>query len=239
MMKNKSFNYWVYLLCLTPFLTDLLETGRFPTAPREYLTEIILGGLIIFFISLTHRHARKLTNLAEKDSLTGLYNRHRFMNNLEQAMTIVQRLKTPLSLVYIDVDKFKSINDTYGHSAGDKVLCNVAQLLLSCVKRRSDYCYRLGGDEFALILIGLDADSAKNMIDAGVENNQSSFPLLTKYKVALSYGATELKPEDTYQQFLHRADSLMYQSKRAKNQRTRNFIPQEVSNSFRTKASVR
>jgi len=237
-MKNQTFNYWMYLLALTPFLTDLLETQRIPFYPREYLTEIVLGGLIIFFISMNHRNARKLTNLAEKDPLTGLYNRHRFMNNLEQAMTIAQRLKTPLSLVYIDVDKFKSINDTYGHTVGDTVLCSVAKLLSTCIKRRSDYCYRLGGDEFALILVGLDAESAKSMIDTAMAKNISNFPLLTNYKVTLSYGASELQENDTDQQFLHRADSKMYQAKRAKNSHTRNFIPQEVSKHFQTKASV-
>ncbi|WP_455366870.1 GGDEF domain-containing protein [Kaarinaea lacus] len=237
-MRNKSFNYWIYLLCLTPFVTDLLETQRFPTAPIEYLTEIILGGLIIFFISMIHRHANKLTDLAVKDSLTGLYNRHRFMNSLEQAMAIAQRLKTPLSLVYIDVDKFKSINDTYGHTVGDTVLSNVAQLLLTCAKRRSDYCYRLGGDEFAIILVGLDADSATNMIDAGLLKNRSSFPLLAKYNVTFSYGATELTPEDNYQRFLHRADTLMYQSKRARSKQQNRNILQKTAAHYPTEATT-
>ena len=223
------------MVLVVPVLVPELPTMQFIIV----LVTLLLNNVFAYvFATRMNEHREHLSYLAERDPLTGIGNRRALIARLEDVLTRQHTKIVTASLVVLDMDHFKDVNDTYGHTAGDKVLCNVAQLLLSCAKRRSDYCYRLGGDEFALILVGLDADSAKNMINAGLEKNLSRFPMLTKYNVAFSYGATELKPEDTYQQFLHRADSLMYQSKRAKNQRTRNFIPQEVSKHFQTKASV-
>ena len=93
----------------------------------------------------------RLTQLAYYDTLTGLPNRQLFFDRLEQSVAVCRRDHSPLALIYADLDNFKTINDTLGHSAGDHLLIEVAKRLRDCV-RETDTVARLGGDEFALIL---------------------------------------------------------------------------------------
>lgn len=93
----------------------------------------------------------RLEMMAFYDSLTGLPNRALFQDRLEQALTRARRLQSSTAVIFLDLDGFKDINDTLGHSAGDMVLCQVAERLLGCV-RASDTVARLGGDEFMVIL---------------------------------------------------------------------------------------
>ncbi len=93
----------------------------------------------------------KLRSLAEKDSLTGLSNRYFFDKSLEEGIAVARRHQTHLALMIFDLDKFKLINDTYGHVSGDTVLKSVATRLNRLIKNEDILC-RLGGDEFALLL---------------------------------------------------------------------------------------
>lgn len=96
---------------------------------------------------------RKLASMAHHDALTGLANRVLFFERLGAALVRHQRYGDRLAIAYLDVDKFKSTNDTYGHVVGDKLLCEVGRRLRECV-RSGDLVARLGGDEFALLLEG-------------------------------------------------------------------------------------
>jgi putative two-component system response regulator len=98
-------------------------------------------------MSLNHR----LENLAITDDLTGLYNRREAMRRLEEQWTLSDRYQRPLSVLILDIDHFKRVNDVYGHSAGDLVLRQVAETLSGCV-RNSDAVCRIGGEEFMIIL---------------------------------------------------------------------------------------
>jgi diguanylate cyclase (GGDEF)-like protein len=98
-----------------------------------------------------------LTFRAENDSLTGLPNRALFYDRLETAMTRCRRSKKMMALLYVDIDRFKMINDSFGHAAGDALLRSFAQRLLQCV-RSSDTVARLGGDEFTVILENLSSE---------------------------------------------------------------------------------
>src|SRR5512147_129086 len=98
--------------------------------------------------------ARKLAaaeQLADRDTLTPALNRRAFLRELHRTMSEVERYKTPAAVLYIDLDGFKALNDSYGHAAGDAVLSQVARLLIESV-RESDVVGRLGGDEFGIIL---------------------------------------------------------------------------------------
>ena len=94
---------------------------------------------------------RELEQMARVDPLTGLANRRQFEERLRLALLRMQRQRTSIALMYLDVDHFKGINDTWGHAAGDRVLRSFAQRLTGCV-RRTDLVARLGGDEFAVII---------------------------------------------------------------------------------------
>ncbi|HEX8662727.1 MAG TPA: GGDEF domain-containing protein, partial [Beijerinckiaceae bacterium] len=104
-------------------------------------------------------HAATLESLALEDSLTGLLNRRGFMRDLSRAIAYRDRYDTPVALLMSDLDRFKPINDTWGHEVGDRALEHLAGLLRSNI-RASDSLGRLGGDEFALILWQVDEATA-------------------------------------------------------------------------------
>lgn len=210
---NTHFTPWAYLLILTPFLTDWLETGHLPSRPQEYLTELTVGLLIAITLTLIRRNMARLRELAETDALTGLYNRRKFIADLEDEAALARRLNSRLALAYVDVDAFKTINDTYGHAEGDAVLRAVAGLLRASARRRVDRCYRLGGDEFALLLIGIDAQTGLTFLEDALAENRTHYSVLQRYGVSLSLGTAEWRSADSVDSFLHRADTRMYRSK--------------------------
>ena len=101
----------------------------------------------------------QLEALAITDPLTGLANRRRLMSRLDEEVSRAQRYKTPLSVVMIDIDHFKQVNDTHGHAMGDAVLRNIGAMLKSCV-RTTDLAARYGGEEFTLVLPHTDVPAA-------------------------------------------------------------------------------
>jgi diguanylate cyclase (GGDEF)-like protein/PAS domain S-box-containing protein len=107
----------------------------------------------------------RLQELAVTDGLTGLANRRRFDEALEEESRRAQREASPLSLLLIDVDDFKAVNDRHGHPAGDEVLRQVARSLRRCAERAGELAARYGGEEFALLLPGSDAEAALRMAE--------------------------------------------------------------------------
>lgn len=103
-------------------------------------------------VTFERQTAEQLIYLAERDSLTGLYNRHRFQQEMERMVSISQRYRHSFALLYFDLDEFKTINDTYGHREGDTVLTRIAGELNKVV-RKNDVFARLGGDEFAILTL--------------------------------------------------------------------------------------
>ena len=111
-------------------------------------------------LQVARERLANLERLADRDPLIPIANRRAFVRELTRNMALAERYGTPSSVVYIDVNDFKEINDTYGHSAGDEALKHVAELLLSSV-RESDVVGRLGGDEFGVILDRTDQSTAR------------------------------------------------------------------------------
>jgi len=206
---------WAYLLALSPILTDWLEAGHLPHHPMEYTTEIVVGLLLVGCIGTIYRDMDRLKVMAETDGLTGLYNRRKFMGDIERAVQMAHRLDGALALVYLDVDEFKRINDRHGHSEGDAVLRHVAALLGSCARRRIDAGYRLGGDEFALLLPGVGAAGATAIIRRACVQAGPAQQALHRMHVSLSFGAVELHRHEDSRMFLRRADAEMYRNKQA------------------------
>jgi diguanylate cyclase (GGDEF)-like protein len=149
--------------------------------------------------------------LAMHDSLTGLGNRRYFDEQLKRAMHNANRHHTQIGLVLGDLNKFKAINDTYGHSIGDQVLKQFANILRSCI-RDSDSTFRFGGDEFAIIVEHASED-ALDIIQSRIDNALKTNVLLAKYQVGCSLGATFMNRADNEQSLFERADKALYRQK--------------------------
>jgi diguanylate cyclase (GGDEF)-like protein len=150
--------------------------------------------------------------LSITDPLTGLFNRRYFDMVLRKEIIQAKRNKYELCLIFIDVDNFKSINDTYGHPCGDKFLIFVANRLKKSIHRDNDIIFRLGGDEFAIIL----AVSIPNIVDY-FSKIQDSFNKKNKFMhVSLSMGIIGLQPTHgcNYQSIISMADSCLYRAKK-------------------------
>ncbi len=116
---------------------------------------------------------QKLLHVSRTDAMTELYNRGYWQERLHEEFARSQRYKNPVSLVILDIDRFKSINDQYGHPAGDSVITWTAKLLKRC-SRGVDICGRYGGEEFAIILPGVREDDAYAVAERLRETIESS-----------------------------------------------------------------
>ena len=145
------------------------------------------------------------------DGLTGLGNRRYFDEQLKRAMHNANRHHTQIGLVLGDLNKFKAINDTYGHSIGDQVLKQFANILRSCI-RDSDSTFRFGGDEFAIIVEHASED-ALDIIQSRVNSALKTNVLLSKYQVGCSLGTTFMNRADNEHSLIERADQALYRQK--------------------------
>lgn len=152
-----------------------------------------------------------LQRVSSADMLTGLYNRHKMDRILNEELLARERDARPSSLILIDIDHFKMINDTWGHSTGDEVLTYFAQLLRSRV-RATDSCARWGGDEF---LVLLPQTSARDAIRITEQIRKSvataDFP---GRSFTVSLGVTEYRPGMTLEGWLAATDECLYWAKR-------------------------
>jgi diguanylate cyclase (GGDEF)-like protein len=155
--------------------------------------------------------------LADHDTLTPLLNRRAFMREVQRAISVARRHGVAASVIFFDLDGFKTVNDRYGHAAGDAALVAVAQRLQGAV-RDSDVVGRLGGDEFAVLLLHADRETALQkaealrdcVIGAPAPFEGAGIP------ISLTYGVREIAGADSPEQALAEADAMMYLRKPAK-----------------------
>jgi diguanylate cyclase (GGDEF)-like protein len=179
----------------------------------------ILSRLVFFLVTVwlvgeLHRSMESIRKMAMTDSLTGVYNARAFFDFLQKEMERSRRYKRPMSLMYLDLDNFKTINDTLGHQAGNSALEIVAGTLKDSV-RLTDIVARLGGDEFAVLLPETEQEAARVIAERARENmvramNANHWPLT--FSVGLSTCREELCSAD---ELIQVADDLMYQVKRS------------------------
>ncbi len=154
--------------------------------------------------------------LANTDALTGVYNR-RFLHDFsEQYIQIVKRENTSFTLLLMDIDKFKNINDSYGHSVGDDVLKKLVEILKGLV-RRNDVVVRLGGDEFVIVLPNTSIDNAKEVAHKIIDtfndmlkNNHYKYP----FTVSIGIAKFEHDKDNHIEDILAKADKALYQAKK-------------------------
>jgi diguanylate cyclase (GGDEF)-like protein len=184
---------------------------------RERTAELLAARVVAETTSLELKQSNeRLRKLSDTDSLTGLYNRRFLMENLERELLLAQRKMTGLSLVIMDIDHFKSINDTYGHLNGDLVLVGVAEVIQSEL-RSNDIVARYGGEEFVLALPGTPYDMAVTVAERLREAVQAmSFtPPMDDLSVTVSLGVASFPFHrvDGIDDLLRDADDALYLAK--------------------------
>jgi diguanylate cyclase (GGDEF)-like protein len=157
---------------------------------------------------------RRLAALAFNDDLTGLGNRRLFLERLDLGLKAAKRSGNPLALVYLDLDYFKPLNDTFGHAAGDALLKVIADRLAQQV-RETDTVARIGGDEFTLILTEVQPDSLSPFIERLYSAIKVPVPVTEKdlWRPSASLGVALSQPDDTPDSLMKRADAVLYRVK--------------------------
>lgn len=199
---------------------------------------------IISDISTLKEAESKLVQLANEDALTGLLNRRAFGGALEHAIDRARRHGYPLALLYLDLDRFKLINDTLGHDVGDRLLQRVAQIIRDCV-RCEDVVARLGGDEFTVLAENISSSKDAAVIAKALSRALES-PLLLEgqeFVTPASIGiALYPRDGDSTSALARAADTAMYRAK-AKGRSTYEFYTSDMTNQavirFETEAALR
>ena len=182
-------------------------------APGELLEEI--ARLRTEMARLEHR-VSELDRLAHQDVLVPLANRSGMLRELDRMIALFERHGTPASILFVDLDDLKTLNDCFGHSSGDAALIHVAQQLLAAT-RGNDCVARLGGDEFCVLLDHSDEQGAieiaERIVDAiaGDDFVHDGTPM----PLSVAIGVTAIQPGDSPQSLLSRADQAMYRVKSA------------------------
>lgn len=158
------------------------------------------------------RANRELVELSIKDPLTGVYNRKKFDDTVDQWICLSRRYGYPFSLILFDIDNFKAVNDTYGHIVGDRVLKEVAVLIKQSI-REPDVFARWGGDEFAILLPQTDLPQARSLAERLKEQIAENNPLRKPTEITCSFGVTQFEDTDTKYSLLSRVDDLLLAAK--------------------------
>lgn len=192
---------------------SVVSFGRFPEADFWRIT-FSLGLTCVFvmvFAWLVGKLQEELTRLATTDPLTGCLNRSQLADILNNQIQLRERYERVSSLVLVDLDYFKTINDRWGHVAGDRVLQEVSQRLRKRL-RESDLLFRVGGEEFMLVLPETHQKDA-DLLAQHLLTNISAGPFVDTIKVTASAGVAEVSRGETWSIWLNRADQALYEAK--------------------------
>ncbi|MBL4798370.1 MAG: diguanylate cyclase [Oleispira sp.] len=180
----------------------------------DYITKPISPAIVLARVK-THIELKQQRDafevMAMHDQLTGIYNRHYLIEAAQHKIARATRHKQPLSLLMLDIDHFKAVNDTYGHSKGDEVLQEVSQVLKT-QNRTEDVVARFGGEEFIILLDQCDSDSAEQKSQYLRKTIEELNP--SGIKITISIGIAQLNQTgDSFDDLLKRADLAVYQAK--------------------------
>ena len=207
------------MMSLTGALAIAVERFGLPQNPDQvaYTANLVIAAIAILVLSYVYERAREkaeidLRHLAVTDTLTELPNRTQLYDNFARMKALALRQKTPLSLLLLDLDHFKQINDQHGHDVGDRALREIADLLRKRL-RRSDQIYRMGGEEFLVLMPDTSLEQAGTLAEQlrcrieTLEINTAASPT----RLTASIGVTRMTgPEESFDTLLRKADQNMY-----------------------------
>jgi diguanylate cyclase (GGDEF)-like protein/PAS domain S-box-containing protein len=172
---------------------------------RKYLIESFID------IRERKRMEEELKRLSITDNLTQAYNRSKYREVIKIEIERTKRSRRPLSVAMFDIDRFKEVNDAYGHAVGDYVLKTLSQIAKRNV-RDIDYLIRWGGEEFLVIALDTDLSGAEVMAEK-IRKTIENYNFDKVGRVTVSFGVTQFKQDDTEDSFMKRADDALYQAK--------------------------
>lgn len=199
----------IMIMVLMPML--LSEGSGFRTI-TVVITMVLMGSFAYSFAAVSNRQRELLLKLATKDPLTGAGNRRALDRKLKEIVTAQARNPEPCSLIILDLDHFKLVNDTHGHAKGDQILKSITEIVNLRI-RVTDSLYRIGGEEFVVVAEHQSLDRAAHLAEQLrllVEAND----LANDHAVTISLGVAELKPKEVASEWLQRADAALYDAKR-------------------------
>lgn len=197
----------------------------FPLGVLVGLNRSVVFGLPVLLVQRLTASRSLEYELSRKDPLTGLANRRLYLERLEAEVNRSRRTGEPLSLVFLDCDGFKAINDSFGHFAGDRVLKTIAATLTECV-RNYDLAARWGGDEFLLLLPGTGAGDVKSAVER-VACKLDVAIRSQAWELTFSMGiVTAVAPRESAEELLLKSDAAMYQAKHSPEKAVYEVVPE-------------
>ena len=200
----------VTLLALLPVLLSSADSRETTTV---IVTILVTSMIALAFSLITSRQREQLLVLATKDPLTGAGNRRGLDAKLTEVVNLFYRSGSPASLILIDLDHFKRVNDIHGHAVGDQILRSVTEIINLRI-RVTDSLYRVGGEEFIVVLEGAGLDKAVHLAEQ-LRTLVDANELVPDHTVTISLGVAELKDGESANDWLHRADEALYRAKDA------------------------
>jgi diguanylate cyclase (GGDEF)-like protein len=231
-MRTFVEKYSLVSLLAVPIQTKDVVLGAFISLASEAKTftneDVATASALADFTAIALENAglfAELQRSAITDSLTGVYNTRFFHEVLGRETARADRYTTPLSLLMIDIDTFKLVNDTFGHVVGNKVLTNIAKTLERSV-RNTDFVFRCGGDEFGVVLPGTNAEGAMHLAEKILQKVESTDILSSlgySGPVTVSIGLSEYHRGSHFEALVAEADQALYASKRSSKNCARAF----------------
>lgn len=182
-----------------------LSYSKWATLMKEYSSELSQIN------ELLNKKSKKYEQMASVDQLTGLYNRYKFTELFVSLYSTMVKRENDMSLIILDIDHFKHINDTYGHNVGDKVLVELAKILKNHF-RNVDIVGRWGGEEFVILVPTADIDTAQKIAEK-IRLNIEQSEILKDETITSSFGVTQIKSGDSLEFVIARADEALYDAK--------------------------
>lgn len=228
-----------------PILAETLGSGA---EPRDYLNSLYaaysqtLGALIlisnglVMLLIIVRDMIADMTARSETDTLSNLLNRRGFEDHARQALATATRDGMPAIMIVADLDHFKSINDTFGHAAGDEVIATFADILRNIAEQRS-LIGRLGGEEFAILIPGANLMTGRLYAEtarSAMASQQKPF-IGPDHAMTASFGVAALRPGDSLSDLLRRADVALYQAKSEGRNRVSMFLDEVAPTTFQNR----
>jgi len=208
----------VMALAMTTVVAVLVTAFTYPVLPLFDSVKLLLSllGTALFAFTFGWQRNRQrdhLRKLSRVDSLTGAGNRRALHEHMAELIAVHERDKQPMSLIILDLDDFKLINDQHGHLAGDKVLTQLTQLAMSRI-RSTDRLFRYGGDEF-LILANFSDAQTTHVLAEDIRKLIHDDKVVAGQHVSVSLGISQYRTGETADEWLLRADQAMYSVKQS------------------------